>query len=128
MHNSISMFFKKNYKQPASNTIGYLGEIIIIFFLKCKLYRIIKHRYKCALGEVDIIALKNKHLVFIEVKTSMFGSEIPITYKQQKSIVRVAKYFIACHTKFEKLNIRFDLYFLSFSKGITHIFNAWQEM
>ncbi|WDM85734.1 YraN family protein [Ehrlichia sp. JZT12] len=115
-------------KRVAYNIIGYLGEAAIILFLRCKLYRIIKHRYKCALGEVDIIAFKNKHLVFIEVKTSIFGSEIPITYKQQQSIIRVAKHFINCYTNFEKYTIRFDLYFLSLSKRIIHIPNAWQEL
>lgn len=80
------------------------------------------------LGEIDIIALKNKHLVFIEVKTSIFRSEIPITNKQQRSIIRVAKHFITYHTKFEEYNIRFDLYFLSLSKGLIHIPHAWQEL
>ena len=122
------MFFKKNYKKVAYNIIGYLGEIVIILFLKCKLYKIIKHRHRCALGEVDIIAFKNKYLVFIEVKTSIFGSQIPITYKQQKSIIKVAKHFITHYTKLEGYNIRFDLYFLSLSKGIIYIPNAWQEL
>ncbi|OUC04239.1 MULTISPECIES: YraN family protein [Ehrlichia] len=122
------MFYIKNYKHFIYNIVGYLGEIVIIWVLKCKRYHIIKHRYKCVLGETDIIAVKNKYLVFIEVKTSILGSEIPITNKQQKSIVRVAKYFITYHTKFEEYNIRFDLYFLSLSKGLIHISHAWQEL
>ncbi|AAZ68108.1 YraN family protein [Ehrlichia canis] len=121
------MQIKKNYLKVTYNMIGYLGEVIIIWILKCKRYHIIKHRYKCTLGEVDIIAFKNQTLVFIEVKTSILRSEIPITYKQQQSIIRVAKHFITYYTKFEKYNIRFDLYFLSLSKGLIHITNAWQE-
>ncbi|MGN7618901.1 MAG: YraN family protein [Ehrlichia sp.] len=121
------MFFKKNYKRVAYYIVGYLGEIVVIWLLKCKLYHIIKHRYKCVLGEIDIIASKNKHIVFIEVKSSIFGSEIPITYKQQRSIIRVAKYFITHHADLKQHDIRFDLYFLSLSKGIIHIPNAWQE-
>ena len=121
------MQIKKNYLKATYNMIGYLGEVIIIWILKCKRYNIIKHRYKCNLGEVDIIAFKNQTLVFIEVKTSILRSEIPITYKQQQSIIRAAKHFIICYTKFEKYNIRFDLYFLSLSKGLIHITNAWQE-
>ncbi|QGR02151.1 hypothetical protein EDL79_00350 [Ehrlichia ruminantium] len=118
---------KKDYKRFAYNTLGYLGEVLTILFLRCKLYRIAKHRYKCPLGEIDIIAYKNKQLVFIEVKTSLFKNEIPITYKQQKSILRSAKYFIAFHTKFTDYNVRFDLYFLSLSTGVIHIPDAWQE-
>ncbi|ABD44964.1 hypothetical protein ECHHL_0971 [Ehrlichia chaffeensis str. Heartland] len=121
------MFTKKNYKRVIYNIVGYLGEILIIWFLKCKGYYIIKHRYKCILGEIDIIACKNKYLAFIEVKTSIFGSEIPITNKQQRSIIKAAKSFITYHTKFEEYNIRFDLYFFSLSKGLIHIPHAWQE-
>ena len=121
------MFYTKNYKHFIYNIVGYLGEIVVIWFLKCKRYHVIKHRYKCVLGEIDIIAFKNKHLVFIEVKTSIFRAEIPITNKQQRSIIRVAKYFIMYYTKFEEYNIRFDLYFLSLSKGLIHIPHAWQE-
>ncbi|GAT75869.1 hypothetical protein EHRUM1_00230 [Ehrlichia ruminantium] len=121
------MPYKKDYKRLAYNTLGYLGEVLIILFLKCKLYHIIKHRYRCPLGEIDIIAHKNKQLVFIEVKTSLFNKNIPITYKQQKSILKSAKYFIAFHRKFANYSIRFDLYFFSLSTGLTHIPNAWQE-
>ncbi|WP_369408567.1 YraN family protein [Wolbachia endosymbiont of Atemnus politus] len=42
----------------------------------------IKHRYHYKFGEVDLIVSKKRELIFIEVKTSLPGQEIPISSLQ----------------------------------------------
>lgn len=41
--------------------IGYFGELLVLIYLKLKWYNVIKHRYRCRLGEVDLIVSKKKN-------------------------------------------------------------------
>ena len=55
---------------PKSNTnLGKTGENLAIDFLKDRGYKIINKNYSSPLGEIDIIAKKNKQYFFFEVKT-----------------------------------------------------------
>ena len=47
---------------------GLFYESLSVLLLIIKRYQIIKRRYRCKLGEVDIIAKKNNTIIFIEVK------------------------------------------------------------
>ncbi len=49
--------------------LGQYGERIAAAFLMEKGYKVIKLNYRCRIGEIDIIALKDEFLVFCEVKT-----------------------------------------------------------
>ena len=56
---------------------GILGEKLAQDFLKKRGYRIIDTNYRCAEGEIDIIAKHRDYLVFVEVRTKKsleFGS------------------------------------------------------
>lgn len=56
-------------KSPQKIKIGTLGEDIACVFLSHKGYQILQRNFKARYGELDIIALDGKALVFIEVKT-----------------------------------------------------------
>ena len=72
---------------------GKLAEFIARLYFRIKGYKIISKNHKSALkmpaGEVDFIALKNKTLVFVEVKALPSGNletlekELAVT-KQKK--------------------------------------------
>ncbi|WP_339048664.1 YraN family protein [Candidatus Mesenet endosymbiont of Phosphuga atrata] len=114
-------------KVNLSNFIGYIGEVIVLLFLRLKLYNIIKHRYRCHLGEIDIIACKKNKLLFVEVKTSLFSGEIPISNFQRNAIISSAKYFISLNSKFQNFILSFDFCFLSLRRLPVYIENAWVE-
>ncbi|MDR1139643.1 MAG: YraN family protein [Rickettsiales bacterium] len=107
--------------------IGYFGELLTLIYLKLKWYNVIKHRYRCRFGEVDLIVSKKKELIFIEVKTSLLGKEIPISSLQCQSIVNSSKYFLSKNLSFLDYSVRYDLCFLSLKKGPVYIKNAWIE-
>lgn len=47
---------------------GLLGEVRAALYLKKQGMRILERRYRCAHGEIDLIALDGSTLVFVEVK------------------------------------------------------------
>ena len=48
---------------------GNWGEGYALKLLKKKGYKILTKNFRCALGEIDIIAIDNDTLIFVEVKT-----------------------------------------------------------
>lgn len=79
--------------------IGNAGETLAEEILKSKGYYIIKRNFSCPYGEVDIIAVKNKVIAFVEVKTrtsSYYGSPAEaVDLKKQRHIKNAAKYFLS---------------------------------
>lgn len=49
--------------------LGARGEDFAEKYLRKKGYRIVERNFRCRLGEIDIIALDGRSLVFVEVKT-----------------------------------------------------------
>lgn len=88
-----------------------LGENIAAKYLKDKGYKIIDRNFRKGYGEVDIIAVKDNVLVFIEVKTRktmLYGGAIEaISYHKIKSLIRTAQYYKLTHSKLPEM-IRID--------------------
>lgn len=76
---------------------GNLGERFAESLLKRKGYSILKTKFRSRFGEVDIIALKDSTLVFVEVKTrwsEKFGKpEEAVTPWKLKKIAKTGEYF-----------------------------------
>lgn len=79
--------------------IGDLGEAFAAGILERKGYRILARKYRCKAGEIDIIAMKEDCIFFIEVKTRQnvnFGRPAEsVTWGKQQRIKKVAAYFAA---------------------------------
>jgi putative endonuclease len=50
------------------SSLGRFGEELAREYLRKKKYNIVDHNFRCPLGEIDIIARKNKAFRFVEVK------------------------------------------------------------
>ena len=74
---------------------GITGEYIALIFLMAKGYIPIKRRYKSPVGEIDIIARRGKHIVFVEVKTRPSHDEAmeALSYHQKNRLRRCAQYW-----------------------------------
>ncbi|KQC10542.1 MAG: hypothetical protein APR54_03065 [Candidatus Cloacimonas sp. SDB] len=100
------MSFKNNTK------IGRKGEDIAIQFLLENSYEIVKRNYYSNQGEIDIIALDDEELVFIEVKTRVRDLETALASMSPtkcKKIIRTAEDFLSKNSRFEDHFTRFDL-------------------
>ena len=54
--------------------LGDWGEELAVRFLRKNGYTILTTNYRCAYGEVDIVAMDGEELVFVEVKTRRPGN------------------------------------------------------
>jgi len=77
---------------------GKIGEEEAVKFLKKNKYKIIERNFRTKFGEIDIIAKKEKKVVFIEVKTRKtisFGyPEEAVDERKLNKIKKVALYYI----------------------------------
>ena len=95
---------------------GAIGEKIVSEYLEKLEYRVVEKNYKNFLGEIDIICTKkvNKEVlyVFVEVKyrnSKKFGlPREAVTKQKQKTIKKVASYYLKCKGLFNKVLVRFD--------------------
>lgn len=79
--------------------IGDLGEKVIANFLMKKGYQILDRNYNKAYGEIDIVALKDDIVCFVEVKTRKsikygYPREAVNYYKQQRIIMASQTYLM----------------------------------
>ena len=91
---------------------GKLGESIAATFLQQKGFKIIERNYRQGRAEIDLIALSDKLLLFVEVKTrrgaNSFGyPEEAVNQKKAALILNAATHFI--ETMDWKGDIRFDV-------------------
>jgi len=56
--------------------MGRRGEAAAAAHLRRAGYRIVAHNWRCAVGELDLIAYQGDHLVFVEVRTRQAGSAV----------------------------------------------------
>ncbi len=83
---------------------GELGEEYATNLLKWKGYQILKRNFKSKLGEIDLIAIDEETLVFVEVKTrwsKKYGKpEEAVTPKKLERIKRIGQLYSLTHPLF----------------------------
>lgn len=108
--------------------IGKYGEDLAVNYLKKQGYDIIERNFHYAkYGEIDIVALKNEHLSFIEVKTRKnldFGHPLEFISKSKlKKIILSMQYFLS-QTKIKYKTYGLDaISIISENNKIEHIKN-----
>jgi len=91
---------------------GRKGERVAARFLLKQGFDILARRYRGRSGELDIIALEQDTLAFVEVKTrssSKFGEPWEfVDWQKQQTLRRTAEEFIADHD-LSQYSYRFDI-------------------
>jgi putative endonuclease len=82
-------------------TLGSWGEHSAAKYLIRKGYIILERNFRCRLGEIDLIALDGRTLVFIEVKTRRNRSYgLPceaVNAQKLRHLKRMSSYYITIH-------------------------------
>jgi putative endonuclease len=112
--------------------LGKEGERIAeSYLLKEKGYRLVERNYRCPAGEVDLIALDRRVIVFVEVKTrsdDRFGTPLEAVHlRKQRKMIKAALFFLS-QRRLHHREARFDVVGISFSGReplVEHIQNAF---
>ena len=82
-------------------------------YLKQQGLFILRYNYRCRSGEIDLIAREGQYLVFVEVKYRNGGSSgnalEAVNPAKQRTICKVARYFLAVEYHCTDVPCRFDV-------------------
>jgi len=92
---------------------GEQAEAACYRYLKSQGLKLITKNFSCRFGEIDIIMLEKKILVFIEVryrKSAHFGSSAEsVTNSKQRKIIHTAEHYLCNKVKTAIPACRFDV-------------------
>ncbi len=98
--------------QAFNQVKGIAGEDAACRYLRQHGYRILLRNYRGRHGEVDIIALHNRVLHFIEVKNrtgDMIAGRYAVNSNKQKHIRDTAQVFLTCYPQWADCLMSFDV-------------------
>ena len=106
---------------------GIWGEWQAARLLKKAGYKILAWRYRCAGGEIDLVAMDHQVLVFVEVKVRSNGKlgdgVHAVNHEKRRRIRAAAKGYLARSGR-ENGPVRFDVVEIS-AAGARHMVNAF---
>ena len=114
----------------SSYQYGRNAEYLACSYLESQGYDIISERYKTPHGEIDITAVKEGVVSFVEVKGRRNGfasgvDDLNLSTKQMKRNSDAASIFMRDNAQYQNYKQSFDLILLSGKTIMNHIKNAW---
>jgi putative endonuclease len=94
--------------------LGRRGEALAVQELRRRGYRILDRRWRCRLGEIDVVAKDGETLVVVEVKArSDSGYRAPVDAvdrEKRRRLIRLARAYLRARGLREaKVTVRFDV-------------------
>lgn len=115
-------------ERQAAFRLGISAESRAAAWLIGRGYRILARRFRCAAGEIDIVAGRRQLLVFVEVKARATLDEAAesVTVRQRSRIAAAAEIWLAKNPKVTFEDIRFDAILVAPGKLPRHIQAAFE--
>jgi len=92
--------------------VGVSGEDEALAEYRKRGYRLLARNWRCSLGELDLVLIREDMVVFCEVKTrrgaSLGGPHEAVTWKKQRKLRQLAEAFLRM-TRLDPSAIRFDV-------------------
>jgi putative endonuclease len=99
-------------KAAGTKAAGDRGEALAARHLEALGYRIVERNYRCAHGEIDLIASQGEYLVFVEVKTRRGRTEyhpvLAVNARKMEKLRTLGSFYLAEHPE-TNLQPRFDV-------------------
>ncbi|MGB9626928.1 MAG: YraN family protein, partial [Phycisphaerae bacterium] len=115
-HGRVGFFARDYGGLPLADdraNLGRRGEKLARKFLEKLGYRTIVRNYRCPAGELDLISLDQRSIVFVEVKTRRSEEaadvERAVNPAKQRQLMRVARYYLASTPTARRYPCRFDV-------------------
>jgi putative endonuclease len=108
--------------------LGISAESRAAAYLVAKVYRILARRWRCPLGEMDIVAGRRHTLIFVEVKAraDLDQAAEAATPRQRQRIAGAAEAWLAANPNLHHQDIRFDAVLVARGKIPSHIPGAFE--
>ena len=104
--------------------LGKTGEDLALQEIERLGYRCIARNYRCALGEVDLVAADGDTLVFIEIKTrrgkSLAYAKEAVTLRKRRQLSKVALAYMKAN-RCPDAKARFEVVAVNLSGGVSRI-------
>lgn len=91
--------------------LGRSGERAAEAHLRAQGYTIVERNFRCPLGEVDLVALHRRTVVFVEVKTRRSAAAAPagaVDARKQRQMRRAAEWYLG-QRRLHDHPVRFDV-------------------
>jgi putative endonuclease len=104
---------------------GLLWEENVLRFLEGENYKILTKRFRIKGAEIDLIALRDSTVIFIEVKyrKNFDDFEGIVDAKKFQRIFMASEIFLSKNPDLKNFQIRFDIIFVSKDSALHHIEN-----
>jgi putative endonuclease len=115
-------------ERVAAHLVGLSAESRAASYLVAKGYRIVAHRFRSPVGEVDIVARRRGLLIFVEVKArnTLDDAAESLLPRQQRRIADAAGAWLAAHPEDAESDIRFDAILVAPGRMPRHITAAFE--
>jgi len=106
---------------------GVWAESLAALYLLSKGYKTLKMRYKVKGGEIDLIAMRGRQLIFVEVKArAELGAALEsVTARSRRRIETAALSFLSEYPEYNDYDMRFDVIGVVGGFQVHHLDNAW---
>lgn len=111
--------------RPRPPTNGRAFEDQAMAFLQSHGLDLVERNFCCRCGEIDLVMLDSKTLVFVEVKyrrNSQHGEAVEqVTASKRRKLVNSALVFLSCKSQYSSYPCRFDVVAISSRAGSDNI-------
>lgn len=93
--------------------LGAAGEDAVVRWDSAAGYEVVDRNWRCRDGELDVVARRDREVVFCEVKTrgsDRFGAPVEaVTWAKQRRLRALAARWLAAHPSLQARDVRFDV-------------------
>ncbi|MFH1009754.1 MAG: YraN family protein [bacterium] len=108
----LTSLWRKKLSSAPRESVGRWGEGKAVHYLRHRGYKILARNWRVRMGEIDIVAAKNREVVFVEVKSgsksSAMGPELRVGTHKQRKLRALAQAYLRGRRD-EPTAIRFDV-------------------
>ena len=116
------------HRRQQAQRRGRFAELLCLWHLRLRGWRILARGWRCPSGEIDILAQRGRVLAVIEVKSrnELDAAASALSPRQRRRIARAAETFLLSRPDLAPLELRFDLMLVAPLRLPRHWPGAWQ--
>jgi putative endonuclease len=108
---------------------GHAAELLCLWHLRLRGWRILARRFRVPSGEIDLIARRGSVLAAIEVKArgSLAAAAESVSARQRRRVARALDHFVALQPGLARLSRRYDVMLVLPRRLPRHLADAWRD-